>query len=996
MNMELDNVIHLNFAEQQLDKLMQYRIRKILLVCCSYDEYILEEDGHIETQINREYSELNISNPPTIVHVTTTEDALAHLRAESDFDCVITMFNVGGDGDVFTFAEEIKTVRADLPVVVLSSFSKAVYSRIHDTSSSAIDNFFCWHGSSDLLIAIIKLMEDKLNAANDILENGVQAILLIEDSIRFYSSYLSELYKVLLLQNHESIKDAYNEDQQIMRKRSRPKVLLATNMSEGIELYNKYRDNLLGVISDVGMIRKPGDKVYDEKKDAGIEIAKMVKAQTPWMPVILQSSQSEYKQVADEMGVGFIAKYSPTLLESLRHYILKEFCFGDFEFESKGSVMNFGHAADLQQMEELIKIVPDDVLEYNLSQMRLSKWLYARGLFPLAKVLRSINSSDFESTEAHRNSLVKLFHDYRRMLGQGIVAQFDEEHYSDAISFARIGEGSIGGKARGLAFMNGVLAKHNHYFKYPNVRIMIPRSVVLATDCFDDFLALNGLRNIILEDGMDDDSVLSEFLNSIVPPYLYSQLKAFVVTCTRPLAVRSSSKLEDSHYQPFAGVYSTYMIPRCEDDDQMLRMLIRAIKSVYASVFFASSRAYIQSTQNVLSEEKMAVLIQEVCGTEDNGYYFPTLSGVARSRNMYPIGHEKCEDGVCNIAMGLGKAVVDGEKTLRFCPVYPDNVLQTSTPTLAVQEAQTEIMALDMNPNSFKASTNDAVNIVRIPSTEVEKYRNAKYTCSYYDYLNDRISEAAPFGSAFRVITFNRILKYNSFPLAEIIREMLEIGEKELLSPVEIEFAVNMDVAQGETPVFYLLQIRPIIQNDESKKLDWSKIDTSDAIVYSQSALGTGLMSGIRHVIYMKFDKFSPLTTEAIAEELREFNRYLKENHQEYVLIGTGRWGSTDPLLGVPVRWDHISEARVIIESALPDFNIEASQGTHFFQNVTSLGVGYLSLDPGHGDGSLNLQILDDMPAEKDGEYLRMVAFDKPLYIYVDGQSRKAVIKKEE
>ena len=994
--MKSDTLIHLNFAEQQPNQFMQYRIRKILLVCCSYDEYILEEDGHIDTQINREYSELNISNPPVFVHVKTTQEAFEHLRNEEDFDCVITMYNVSDEGDVFTFAEDIKAIRPDIPVVLLSSFSKAVYSRIHETPDSAIDNYFCWHGSSDLIIAIIKLMEDKLNAAKDIHENGVQAILLIEDSIRFYSSYLSELYRILLLQNHELLKDAYNEDQQIMRKRSRPKVLLATNMTEGIELYEKYRDNLLGVISDVGMIRNRGDMVYDEKKDAGIEIVKMVKAQTPWMPVILQSSQSEYKKVADEMGVGFIAKNSPTLLETLRSYILKEFCFGDFEFESQYSTMKFGHAADLEQMESLIKIVPDDVLEYNLSQMRLSKWLYARGLFPLAKVLRSIKSSDFDSIGEHRDALVKLFHDYRKMLGQGIVAQFDEEHYSDAISFARIGEGSIGGKARGLAFMNGVLAKLKPYLKFPDVRLSIPRSVVIATDCFDDFLKLNGLRNIIMDEGLDDESILSEFLNSVVPPYLYSQLKAFVITCRKPLAVRSSSKLEDSHYQPFAGVYSTYMIPRCEDDDQMLRMLIRAIKSVYASVFYSSSRAYIQSTQNMLSEEKMAVLIQEVSGTEDGGYYFPTLAGVARSRNMYPIGHEKCEDGVCNIVMGLGKAVVDGEKSLRFCPAYPDNVLQTSTPTLAVLEAQTEIMALDMNPSSFRASTDDAVNIVRISAVDVDKYRNAKYTCSYYDYQNDRISEAAPFGSAFRVITFNRILKYGAFPLAEILKDTLAIGERELNGPVEIEFAVDMDVEPGELPVFNLLQIRPVIQNENGKKLDWTKIDTENALVYSDSALGTGLMSGIKHVIYMKFDKFSPLSTEAIAEELRTFNKYLKDAGEEYVLIGTGRWGSTDPSLGVPVRWDHISEARVIIEAALPDYNIEASQGTHFFQNVTSLGVGYLSIDEGHGEGHMDLSVLDAMPALKEGEYLRMIEFENPLYIYVDGQSRKAIIKTAE
>lgn len=580
------------------------------------------------------------------------------------------------------------------------------------------------------------------------------------------------------------------------------------------------------------------------------------------------------------------------------------------------------------------------------------------------------------------------------MLGQGLVAQFDENTYSDAIGFARLGEGSIGGKARGLAFMNSMLAKYNHYYKYPNVRIMIPRSLVVATDYFDQFMRMNGLKYVISRDLADDD-ILSEFLNSVLPLELYQKLKVFVATCNKPLAIRSSSKLEDSHYQPFAGIYSTYMIPRCEDDDQMLRMLVRAIKSVYASVFFASSKAYIQSSQNLLSEEKMAVLIQEVCGTEQNGYFFPTLSGVARSQNLYPIGYEKAEEGVCNIVMGLGKAVVDGGKSLRFSPAYPDKALQTSTLELTIQDAQTEVLALSMNPDSFRSSTNDAVNIEAIPVSRINDYRNAKYACSYYDYQNSRISESPTLSRYFRVITFNRILKYGSFPLADIIRDMLRMGEEEMRCPVEIEFAVNMDVPMGEMQVFNLLQIRPIIRNEESAKLDWSQVDTSGAVVYSENALGIGLMRDIKRVVYMKFDKFSSLHTQEIASELYEINRRMREDGQEYVLIGTGRWGSSDPNLGVPVKWAHISQARVIVESALPNFNVEASQGTHFFQNVTSLGVGYLSLDPSHGDGMLDVEQLDAMPAWFEGEYLRCVEYAEPLYIYVDGQSKKGIVKCE-
>ncbi len=982
---------YLTIDNQVQHKFMQHRIHKILLVCCTYDGYILEEDGHIESQINREYMELNMSNPPSLTRVESTTDALELLSHRSDFDFILTMYNVG-EPNVFDFAREVKKIYPNLPVVLLTSFSKEIYRQIDEQQCSALDNIFCWHGNTDLIIAIIKLMEDKLNAESDITDGGVQAILLVEDSVRFYSTYLPELYKIILVQNSEFLKDAYNEQQQISRKRARPKVLLATNYEDAINIYNRYKKNLLGVISDVGLLVKHGDSAEDEKIDAGIEICKMIKTETPWMPVILQSSQDNLGGVAESLGAGFISKSSKTLLQELQDVVLREFGFGEFVFRDLETGAVVGRARDLMQMQELISTVPDDVLEYHLSQMHLSKWLYARGLFPLAKVLRNINSSHFSSTAEHRAALVSMFKDYRTMLGQGLVAQFDENTYSDAIGFARLGEGSIGGKARGLAFMNSMLAKYNHYYKYPNVRIMIPRSLVVATDYFDQFMKMNGLKYVISRDLADDD-ILSEFLNSVLPLELYQKLKVFVSTCKKPLAIRSSSKLEDSHYQPFAGIYSTYMIPRCENDDQMLRMLVRAIKSVYASVFFASSKAYIQSSQNLLSEEKMAVLIQEVCGTEQNGYFFPTLSGVARSQNLYPIGYEKAEEGVCNIVMGLGKAVVDGGKSLRFSPAYPDKALQTSTLELTIQDAQTEVLALSMNPDSFRSSTNDAVNIEAIPVSRINDYRNAKYACSYYDYQNSRISESPTLSRYFRVITFNRILKYGSFPLADIIRDMLRMGEEEMRCPVEIEFAVNMDVPAGDMQIFNLLQIRPIIRNEESAKLDWSQVDTSGAVVYSENALGVGLMRDIRRVVYIKFDKFSSLNTQAIAAELFEINKRMREDGQEYVLIGTGRWGSSDPNLGVPVKWAHISQARVIVESALPNFNVEASQGTHFFQNVTSLGVGYLSLDPSHGDGTLDIEQLDVMPAWFDGEYMRCVEFAEPLYIYVDGQSKKGIVK---
>ena len=970
---------------------MHFRIHKILFVCSSYDGYSLEEDGHIDIQINNEYNELNMSNPPSIVRVSSAEEALEMLRGGQEFDFVLTMYNVGGM-TVFDFATTIKQMFPHMPVFLITSFSREIYRRVEDAHCEAIDNIFCWHGSADLIIAIIKLIEDRLNAASDILEGGVQAILLAEDSFRFYSTYLPELYKILLLQNSEFIKDAYNEQQMIMRKRSRPKVLLATNYSEAVELYGRYKNNLLGVITDMGMIIQKGDRSESEKSDAGVDLCKMVKEQTPWMPVIIQSSQLDYKNVAEQLGAGFIAKSSKTLLDDMRQVILSEFGFGDFIFTDPASGLELGRAHDLYQMQHLLETVPEDVLEYHLSQMHLSKWLYARGLFPIAKVLRSMNSSQFSSTAEHRRSIVRLVREYRSLLGQGIVVSFDEETYSDTVAFAKIGQGGIGGKARGLAFMNSILAKYGQFKKYPGVLVSIPRSVVVSTDYFEEFIRANGLRYIIEHDD-NDDSILGEFLTSTIPESLHSQLKKFVATCRRPLAIRSSSKLEDSNYQPFAGVYSTYMIPRCEDDGQMLRMLVRGIKSVWASVYFASSRAYIQTSQNLLSEERMAVLVQEVCGTEEGGYYFPTFSGVARSRNLYPLGYEKSEDGVCNVVMGLGKEVVDGGRSLRFCPAYPDRTLQTSTVELTVSDAQTEILALNLDPAKFTASTDEAVNIERLPISKISSWRNARYVCSNFDYLNNRISEGPTFNDSFKVITFNSILKYKSFPLAEIITDLLRIGEEELRCPVEIEFAVNMDVEPGAPKVFNFLQIRPIINEMDGARVDWDNVKVDDALIYSECALGVGEIKGLQHVVYMKFDKFSSLRTHEIAEELYRINARMKDLEQEYVLVGTGRWGSSDPNLGVPVKWGHISQAKVIVEMALKNYNIEASQGTHFFQNVTSLGVGYFSINPSGGEGIFDGQLLDGMQAEYEGEWFRVVRFDRPLTVYADGCTRKGIVK---
>lgn len=973
-------------------RFMKYRIHKILLVCCSYDGYILEEDGHIESQINQEYLDLNMSNPPSFTRVSSTSEALALLAGDDSFDFILTMYNVG-EPDVFTFARTIKRHHPNRPVALLTSFSKDIYRRIEEQDRSGLDYIFCWHGNTDLIIAIIKLIEDHMNAPEDILQGGVQAILLVEDSIRFYSTYLPELYKLILLQNTEFLKDAFNEQQQVLRKRARPKILLATSYEEATELYDRYKKNLLGVISDVGFVLHRHDPPQSEKLDAGIDLCRRIKADNPLMPVLLQSSQTAYADEAARLGAGFIAKNSKTLLTQLHEYISKEFAFGDFVFKDPDTGAEIGRAKDLAQMQQMIATIPDRAFEYHTSQNHLSKWLYSRGLFPLAASIRQYNKSHFASVEEHRRVLENLIRDYRTLLGQGVVARFDPETYSDAVAFARIGEGSLGGKARGLAFMNSMLIKYRQYDRHEGVRIMIPRSVVIATEYFDEFIDLNGLKYIIAQEASDEE-ILSEFVTSTIPQRLQEELKAYIRTVRTPLAVRSSSKLEDSHYQPFAGIYSTYMIPYTENEDQMLRLVLRAVKSVYASVYFAASRAYIQTSQNLISEEKMAVILQEVCGTEQNGLYFPTFSGVARSINYYPIGDETPEDGVCNIAMGLGKLVVDGGRTLRFSPRYPQKVLQTSTPELALRDTQNEVLALSLRPEEFRTSIDDAVNLRRLTLQEIGDYRNARHVCSVWDRENERISDS-PFDRGRRIITFNNILKYNTFPLAEIVSDILRIGAEEMRCPVEVEFAVNMDVAPGRQRIFNLLQIRPIIDNQDNRPIDWSREDTSRALIYGESALGIGRMTEIADIVYVRSETFSSLVTEKIADELLGLNARLHDEGRSYILVGPGRWGSSDPYLGVPVKWTHISEAKVIVECNIESFDVEPSQGTHFFQNVTSLGVGYLTINPSRGEGIFREQLLDTRPAVWEGSYLRLVRFERPLWVAIDGRSNRGMVREE-
>ena len=976
---------------QDYTRLMTRKIRSILLICNNYDSFSLEEDGHIEGQISQDYAELNLSNPPSIDRVESTLEALELLKHQGDrYDLIITMFNVG-KLDVFEFSRLAKVIAPHTPIVLLSSYSKVIYNYIAKQDKTNIDYVFSWNNSTDLIIAIIKLLEDKMNAEHDVLEMGVRTIMLVEDSVHYYSAYLPILYKLVLRQNNEAVRDALNEEQQFMRKRARPKIMLATCYDEAVELYQKYKTNMLGIISDVGFILHKGDDRATEVIDAGINLCRLIKADNPTLPYLLQSSQESMRSVAEELGVGFVRKTSKTLIHELSEYIAREFAFGDFIVTDPLTGQETARARNLYEFERLIKTMSDEALRYFAGRNYISRWLYSRGLFSIGDSFRDIDVNDETDLGEIRKLNLRMLHDYRMRQGLGVVARFDPATYNDAIWFSRLGDGSLGGKARGLAFLNHILAKYDLYGKWEDVRVLVPRTLVVTTEYFDRFILENGLQYVINSD-LSDAEILSEFVASTLPSDLTDALRVFIRNVRRPLAVRSSSILEDSYYQPFAGVYSTYMIPHTENEDQELRLLSKAIKSVYASVYFASSRGYIISTSNVISEEKMAIVLQEVCGSEDGGYYFPTFSGVARSINFYPIGYETPEDGVAKLAFGLGKAVVDGDQVLRFSPKYPKNVLQTSTPDLTMRETQQAMFALNLQPDKFKTSVDDAVNLERIPISDCGRFRSFSKVVSTWDYENQRIVDSpVPKGPKF--VTFAHILKYNTFPLADILNTLLEITRKEVKCAVEIEFAADLD--RGDrAALFNVLQIRPISSVNSFNAVDWNSLDTEGALLSSGCAIGPGMIQGVRDVVYLRRQNFDVMKTREIAAEMTAINNRMRDEGRNYVLIGYGRWGSSIPSLGVPVQWSNISEAKVIVECCLENFRIDPSQGTHFFQNMTSFNAGYVNVNPYSRPGEYcDLDALDAMPAEYESDFVRIVHFPEDLTVCIDGKENRALVK---
>lgn len=975
-----------DFTDTSFNLLMQKRIRRVLIICSNYDNYMLEEDGRIDEQIFNEYVSLNLKYPPTFVQTDNAEDALGILE-KGNIDLVISMLSLKGT-DVFAMAKMIKSRFERIPVVVLTYFSREVSLRLEGEDLSAIDYVFCWLGDASLILAIIKLIEDKMNADFDIENIGVQAIILVENSIRYISSYLPSLYRIVLQQSIDFQREALNEHQRMLKMRGRPKILLANNYNDALALYKRYKYNVLGVISDISYKK---DNMPDE--NAGIELCKVVMADDDKVPFLLQSSSQAHRKMAEELGAGFIHKYSKSLSLELRNFIIQNLAFGPFVFKNPETMEPIAIATDLQSLQQKLLTIPDQTLEYHASRNHFSKWLNARALFPVAQLFKYIRKEDFDSMDEMRRFLYVAISSFRLGKGRGVIAKFDKSSYDEYQLFSRIGDASIGGKARGLAFINRLIKEHKLYNKFPGVLITIPRTVVLSTDIFDEFMDHNNLYPLALSD-LPDEMILENFLKAELPARIYQDFYAFLsVSRNHPIAVRSSSKLEDSHYQPFAGIYSTYMIPRHPDNKVMVKMLSDAIREVYASVYYKASKAYMTATSNVIDEEKMGIILQEVCGNRHGDIFYPTLSGVARSLNYYPIGSEKAADGIANIAFGLGKYIVEGGLSLRFSPKHSKKILQLSSAETALRDTQKEFRALDLRTDSFVPSIDDGVNILKLGVNDVTNDVAMKYVASTYDYDNNILRDGISFPGK-RIISFSNILQHKLFPLAEILNTLLDLGDYEMNNPIEIEFAANLETPPGAPKIFSFLQIRPIVHTDETSVVSLANIDKGNAIIYSDSALGNGFFKEVRDIVYVKPDSFNPARNKEIASDIEKINNdYLKKG-TGYVLIGPGRWGSTDPWLGIPVRWPQISGARIIVESGLKNYRIDPSQGTHFFQNLTSFRVGYFTINPFINEGYYDVEFLNGIKSLYEDEHLRVIRFEKPLEIMVDGKSHRGVIMK--
>lgn len=973
---------------KKFQKLMRYKIREILLVSSIYDNYLFEEDGRLYELIREEYQSLNLSFAPELIHVTTGEEALEMLSGTHTYDLIITTLHIE-DMHVIKFAQMVRQSGINLPIVLLAYDNRERKELTTNYDTSIFEKIFIWTGDYRLIIAIVKYIEDRVNVENDTKNIGVQSIIVVEDNIKFYSSYLPIIYTEIFKQSQRLLEEGINLTHKFLRMRARPKILLCTTYEEAWSYYERYQEYVLGLILDINF-------KHNGKKDpeAGIKFALNVRAQHDDIPILLQSSDASFKEKAYQIGASFLYKNSPRLLHELRDFMLQNFGFGDFIFVDAEGKEVF-KATNLSDLEEALKVIPDESLVYHASRNHFSKWLKARTEFYLAHKLRPHKVTDFNSVQGLRDNLLSSLQDYRKFQQRGIILDFNKEFFDPKNSFARIGGGSLGGKARGLGFINTMITNYNINRNFDDVEISVPSAIVIGTDIFDRFIQENKLEQYAVLD-VDDLEITTAFVDApYFPSEIISKLRKYLEITTTPLAVRSSSLLEDSQFQPFAGVYETYMIPNSSPDIEVrLDELLQSIKSVYASTFHKKAKDYMKATSYRLEEEKMAVVIQRLVGSQRDQRFYPDFAGVAKSYNFYPIPPQKSTDGIAHVALGLGKTVVEGGNTVRFCPKYPKHLIQFFSSKETLKNAQQEFYALDLNGKlaHHPESIEDPL-VKKYTLFDSEKDGTLFAVGSTYSPENDAVFDGIS-REGLRVVTFAPILKHKIFPLPEILDSLLDLGAWGMGSPVEIEFAVNLDVPEGERKEFAMLQMRPMVLSREVEELMFGDVQNYDVICRSEQVLGNGAINGIYDVVVVDINKFDRGKSKEVAMEVSKLNSKLLDERKPYLLIGVGRWGSLDPWLGIPVTWDQISGAAVIVESGFKDFQVTPSQGSHFFQNLTSFRVGYFTVNSNEQINFIDWDWLNNQKALEEYTFTRHLQFDQPISVRINGQENKGIILK--
>ena len=982
---KLENVFHARLKKFQ--KLMHYKIQNILLVSSIYDYYLFEEDGRLYELIRSEYQNLNLSQAPEITHVTTGEEAIQLLKGDHEFDLIITTLHIE-DQHVVKFANQVKDMGVELPIILLAYDNKERKELTTHYDTSVFERIFIWNGDFHLLIGIIKYIEDKMNVVEDTQNIGVQVIILVEDNVKFYSSYLPLIYTEIFNQSQRLILEGINITHKFLRMRARPKILLSTTYEEAWHYFEMYEENVLGIITD-NNFRKYGVRDLE----AGLKFATAVKERHKDIPILIQTSDKDLEEKVKKIGASFLYKNSPRLLHDLREFMLDHFGFGDFVFElNDGTAV--GRAANLRELADQIAKIPEESLLHHAEGNHFSRWLKARTEFYLAHQLRPRKITDYESPEHLRKDLINAIKSYLEERAKGVISDFRKETFDPNNSFARIGGGSLGGKARGLGFINTLIANYNIKYLFKGVEISVPSAVVIGTEVFDQFISENNLESFAFNES-DDIKITQRFIEAFhFPKEIKQKLYDFLEIIKEPLAVRSSSLLEDAQFQPFAGVYQTYMLPNSNPDINVrLEELLLTIKAVYASTYHQKAKDYMKATAYRLEEEKMAVIVQRLVGSEHKRKFYPDFAGVGKSFNFYPVPPQKSDDGIALVALGLGKTVVEGGNTVRFCPRYPKHLLQFFSTKETLMHAQQDFFALDLDGklDHHPESTRDPL-VKKYDLLESEADGTLYTVGSTYSPEDEAVYDGIS-REGIRVVTFSPILKHKMFPLPEILNMLLGLGTWGMGSPVEIEFAVNLSVPPDKPKEFAMLQMRPLVISREVDELN-IEVRNDELICQSTQVLGNGAIDGIYDLIMVDHNKFERAKSRQIAMEIAKLNTRLLGEKKPYILIGLGRWGSLDPWLGIPVTWDQISGAAAIVESGFKDFEVEPSQGSHFFQNITSFRVGYFTVDAAHKIGFIDWDWLDSQPVIEELELTRHIQFKDPITVKINGHKNIGIIMK--